>query len=275
MVQQSAPAISSTPTIMPVQAVQPIQTASASAQPVAQQTPETPARNEQETPETLAKQEERLTQALSQAKQEEAVQPVPAAHQKVEELEKQVQLIHQQKQHLEEELMRLKTQLNQPQALPQQPMTMNAGQPATPVMNQPTAPVQQLSTQSAPAQAHSPYVHNVPQDMTKNAGLLNVSDTPNVVIGLVKDSRGNALSHILVEVKDENSNPVRAFKTNVLGQFASATPLSNGTYTIELEDPKKLHSFDVVKITPNGQIMMPIEIISHDAREELRKQLFN
>ena len=111
--------------------------------------------------------------------------------------------------------------------------------------------------------------------MNKNAGLPQVSDTPNVVIGIVKDARGNVLPNILIEVKDAEGNPVRAFKTNVLGQFASATPLANGIYTIELEDPKKQHTFDAIRITPSGQIMLPIEVISHDAREELRKQLFN
>jgi hypothetical protein len=82
------------------------------------------------------------------------------------------------------------------------------------------------------------------------------------------------LSNILVEVKDKDGNPVRAFKTNALGQFASATPLSNGIYEIELEDAKKQHAFKAIQINANGQIMLPIEIISHDAREELRKALF-
>jgi hypothetical protein len=76
-------------------------------------------------------------------------------------------------------------------------------------------------------------------------------------------------------VKDKEGNPVRAFKTNPLGQFVSATPLTSGVYSIELEDPKKQHAFDIIQINAGGQIMLPIEVISHDAREELRKALFN
>ncbi len=119
------------------------------------------------------------------------------------------------------------------------------------------------------------HARNIPQNMTKSAGFPHVSDTPNVVVGIVKDSRGNSLPNILVEVKDKDGNPVRAFKTNPLGQFASATPLADGTYAIELEDPKKQHAFGIIQINANKQIMLPIEIISHDAREELHKQLFN
>jgi len=90
----------------------------------------------------------------------------------------------------------------------------------------------------------------------------------------VKDSRGNVLPNILIEVKDNNNNPVRAFKTNALGQFASATPLLNGTYTVTFEDSAKVHTFDIVEIVAKGEIMQPIEIISLDKREELRKELF-
>lgn len=133
-----------------------------------------------------------------------------------------------------------------------------------------TAPV---PSQPAPLQdiAHA---RNIPQNMIKNAGFSHIPDSPNIIVGIVKDARGNMLPNILVEIKDKEGSPVRAFKTNPLGQFASATPLINGSYAIELEDPKKQHAFDAIQITADGQIMMPIEIISHDAREELRKALF-
>jgi hypothetical protein len=210
---------------------------------------------------SLTQTETALAQQLAAAKRDEAViknpEIVSTAHQKVVTLEKQIQQIHSQKVHLEQELTTLKSQLaNQ--------------QPAA--LSRPAAshhPLQSLPTQS------SQNIRNIPQSITKSIGLPHVSDTPNVIVGIVKDSRGNVLPNMLVEVKDKDGNPVRAFKTNPLGQFASATPLAVGMYSIELEDPKKLHSFDVIRLTTNNQIMMPIEIISHDAREELRKQLFN
>src|SRR3989344_3329543 len=92
---------------------------------------------------------------------------------------------------------------------------------------------------------------------------------------LNKDPRGNVLPNVLIEVKDKDDNPVRAFKTNALGQFASATPLLNGTYTIWLEDPTGKNTFDVIEFSADGTIMQPLEIISSDAREDLRKALFS
>ena len=210
----------------------------------------------------LAQKESQLEQALTQAKQEESTNKTPAIHeaaqQKVETLSKQIQEIHSQKEQLEKELTTLKTQLTQQKSPP-------------------TAPAPSVTT--PPKQAMQPaqdpqHVRTIAQTVTKKAGLPHVSDTPNVVVGIVKDPRGNVLPNILVEVKDKDGNPVRAFKTNPLGQFASATPLGLGTYTIELDDPKKQHRFDIIQITANNQIMLPIEVISHDAREDLRKQLF-
>jgi hypothetical protein len=209
-------------------------------------------------PDDLSKKETELTQALSQAKQEESISTTPAAHtvaqQKITTLSQQIQVIHSQKQQLEQELSHLQNQLATQKGVP------------TPLPIQPPTPGQPLQDPQ--------HVRVIPQDVTKKAGLPHISDSPNVVVGIVKDPRGNILPNMLVEVKDKDGNPVRAFKTNQLGQFASATPLSPGTYTIELEDPKKQQRFDVIQITANNQILLPIEIISHDAREELRKQLF-
>ena len=111
--------------------------------------------------------------------------------------------------------------------------------------------------------------------MGKSIGLPNAPEFPNIVSGIVKDPRGNSLSNILVEIKDNENNPVRAFKTNALGQFASATPLTNGTYTIEFEDPKTENKFDTIQFSANGEVILPIEVISVDRREELRRTLFN
>ena len=188
--------------------------------------------------ELLSKQEQQLTQELEQAKKDDAGNP------KVELLERQVQALHFQRQQLEQQLQQLQTQLTASQ---------------------------KIQAQEAAQQR----VHNIPKDQMRSQGLPHVSDTPNVIVGIVKDSRGNVLPGMLVEVKDKDGNPVRAFKTNQLGQFASATPLATGMYTIELEDPKNQHSFDVIQIAASNQILLPIEIVSKDAREELRQQLFN
>ena len=207
------------------------------------------------TPESLSKKELELEQALSQAKHEDTISKAPAARlaaqQKIAFLSKQIQDVHSQQQQLELELSHLQKQL----------ISQRGTSATTPPRS--VAPIQKPN-----------YVKAIPQAASKNVGLPSVSDSPNVVVGIVKDPRGNILPNILVEVKDKEGNPVRAFKTNQLGQFASATPLSAATYTLELEDPKQQHRFDVIQIVANNQVLLPIEVISHDAREELRKQLF-
>lgn len=138
--------------------------------------------------------------------------------------------------------------------------------------------MQQQQINPAPVAAApipAPLPANPTDTAVKRTDLPHVPDVPNIIVGLVKDPRGNVLPNILVEVKDKAGNPIRAFKTNALGQFASATPLAPGTYTVELEDPKKQNTFTVVQLTIDNRILLPIEIVSHDAREELRRQLFN
>ncbi|HUD44743.1 MAG TPA: PrgI family protein [Patescibacteria group bacterium] len=163
------------------------------------------------------------------------------------------------------------TPIPAPVITPPQPSFNVAMAPAAPAIQKPI-----IQTPSAePMSPNLPHVSKIPKPLAQKLGLPNIPDSPNLITGLVRDPRGNVLSNILVEVKDKESNPVRAFKTNQLGQFASATSLVNGTYTITFEDPAGVHKFDTIEITAKGEIILPISIVSHDAREELRKALFN
>ena len=90
----------------------------------------------------------------------------------------------------------------------------------------------------------------------------------------MKDPRGKVLPHVVVEVLDANIIPVRAFRTNQTGVFASVTPLPNGSYTIHSEDSLKKQNFEDVVVTLNGNVVPPIEIGSVDQREKLRRELF-
>lgn len=131
----------------------------------------------------------------------------------------------------------------------------------------------------SPSQAEEPKesqsVRFIAPSASLKAGFPSLPDIPNVVLGIVEDARGKTLPNILVEVVDENSIPVRAFKTNALGQFASVTPLANGTYKVYFEDPAKQHEFEIIEISLNGEIFNPIEVKSVDAREKLRRELFD
>lgn len=128
-----------------------------------------------------------------------------------------------------------------------------------------------------PTEKQAPAAQNVksitPQT-SLSSGFPTLPDVPNIVLGIVKDPRGKVLPNILVEVVDNNELPVRAFKTNQLGQFISATPLPNGTYKIYFDDPQKKNEFEAVQVEMEGEIFNPIEITSVDQREKLRRELF-
>lgn len=83
---------------------------------------------------------------------------------------------------------------------------------------------------------------------------------PNVINGIIKDSAGNYIEAVVVVIYDKEGLPVRALKTNKLGQFTGATPLPNGTYTIELE--KEGFSFDVLQLELVGEVLPPLSIIA-------------
>ena len=259
--RQMPPMATAAPTtITPTSSVSVTETTSPSAHTTPPSSPEPSAKEA----EALAKEETVLEQQLAAAKEEEtkaSPTTTSSAHQKMLDLEKKIQEIHQQKLQAEQELLHAKEQL----ALAKSDAPAGVA----------TAPNAALSSAPAAVSENAQHVRVVPQGSQQNAGLPHIPDTPNVVVGIVKDPRGNVLSNILVEIKDKDNNPVRAFKTNALGHFASATPLATGSYTIELEDPKKQNRFDIIQLVADNQILLPLEIISHDAREELRKQLFN
>ena len=261
-------------------------------QPIKADTPLTPKEMEEQEA-NLALEAASVKYELNEAKEHEAKEKdaakVATTHQQVTTLEQKLSSLLAQKEEIEKELALLKTPptpIAQPApatipATPQPTLQHSEEQIAVDVAQQlsPTpAPVAQtthIEPLAAPTPTAAPTIRKIPADMAKSIGLPRMPEVPNLIVGIVKDPRGNILQNILVEVKDKEGIPARAFRTNSLGQFASATPLSNGSYTIEFEDPKTQHKFDVVEIIAQGEIMLPLEIISHDAREELRKELFS
>ncbi|MEK9175921.1 MAG: PrgI family protein [Patescibacteria group bacterium] len=197
----------------------------------------------------LQEEAEHLKRELEEAKKQEAQAPSqPEVHQKAEELERILIETQRQKEALEQELIMLRAKLED-----------------KPEMFTPSVATPLPQTQN---------VKKIPQEMQKAAGIASMPQEPNLITGVIKDPRSNPLQNIIVEVKDANDNPVRAFKTNGLGQFASATSLSNGKYKIVFEDPKGENKFDAVEVEATGTPIMPLEIISVDPREELRRELF-
>lgn len=205
--------------------------------------------------ETLAQAEMEIREKLQQAKTLEAKQTATEgttpAHTTVVELQNELSVIVAEKQRLEEELARLKEEF-------QRHKEENLFRPSVAMPPKLTRLVRLVPKGSSPQAFGTPLA----------------PDEPNLLSGVIKDPRGNMLPNILIEVKDKEGSPVRAFKTNALGQFTSATPLQNGTYAVTFEDPHGQHTFDAVELLVTGQVLQPLEIFSTDARERLRKQLF-
>ncbi|HET7713364.1 MAG TPA: PrgI family protein [Patescibacteria group bacterium] len=84
------------------------------------------------------------------------------------------------------------------------------------------------------------------------------ANVPNVIVGLLRDQAGLLLTDVVIIVKDQEGEPVRALKSNKVGQFAISTPLPNGKYTIDLQ--KEGYKFDTIALDLEGQIFTPIEI---------------
>ena len=85
---------------------------------------------------------------------------------------------------------------------------------------------------------------------------------PNVISGIVKSPEGAGLEGIVVVIKNDRAETVRAIKTNALGQFVLLTSLSNGRYNIEMDQYKKSgYSFDIISVEAKGEVVPPIEFI--------------
>ena len=92
----------------------------------------------------------------------------------------------------------------------------------------------------------------------KKLVLPKITDQANIINGVIADREGNLLEGVIIVVKDQDGTPVRALKTNPLGQFATATALTNGVYSIEAE--KEGYQFDIIYQEAKGGVIPPLEI---------------
>lgn len=126
---------------------------------------------------------------------------------------------------------------------------------------------------TAAEQAAEPTVHVIPQNMAKQAGIPQMTAYPNVITGIIGNPQSEQLPGLIVTVKDREGMPVRALKTNKLGQFAASTPLPDGTYIIEVEDPQKRYIFDRIEITLSNKVLPPLAIMAKGEKELSREKL--
>jgi hypothetical protein len=176
------------------------------------------------------------------------------------ELQKQLTEVLAEKEKMENELIALRRHATQPTLAPP-PLSQTGGT--------------RVATPQTPRQ---PTVKIITPEGAVKAGLPRLTTFPNVVTGITKDGDNNFLPGVLVTVKDKDGTPLRALKTNRLGQFAASTPLDNGVYFVEIEDPRLRYVFDRVQITLNGSVVPALEIIAKSQkqvnREKLAKEIF-
>lgn len=176
----------------------------------------------------------------------------PDAHEHVVELQGQLSQAIRERERLEKELIAMRQHA---QTQTQTPIPMRQAS---------VAPLAPTSTTS---------VRVISPNAATKAGLPHLTTFPNVVTGIVKDNYGNLLSGMLITVRDKDDTPLRALKTNKLGQFAASTPLPDNTYMIEIEDPKGGFIFDKAQILLSGAVAPPIEITAKSQKQVERDKL--
>ena len=224
----------------------------------------------------VVKREEILEEKLSTLTHE--LENKSIAESRILELQKQLTEVLEQKDQMGREMAKLQQQIQatstRQAAAPIQQITTQAPIPPLPPIAKPEVPKPTIPLQSQ----KQPTVKIITPEGAVTAGLPRLTTFPNVVTGITKDSDNNFLPGVLVTVKDKEGIPVRALKTNRLGQFAASTPLSNGVYFVEIEDPRQRYTFDRVQVTLNGSIVPALEIITKSqkqiTRDQLTKELF-
>ncbi|MDP3954904.1 MAG: carboxypeptidase-like regulatory domain-containing protein, partial [bacterium] len=93
----------------------------------------------------------------------------------------------------------------------------------------------------------------------------SVPEIPNILVGMVSDTLGMIVEGAIIEIRDSQGNPVRALRTNKLGQFRIVNPLTNDTYEVEIE--KDGYHFDTLKVELKGEIMSPLDIRAKEGSE--------
>lgn len=91
----------------------------------------------------------------------------------------------------------------------------------------------------------------------------NPPKQPNVLAGMVLDSSGKLLENAIIEIRTEQGVPVRAIKSNKLGQFFTSSPLPSGTYQVIVE--KTGYLFDPNRLTVENKVIAPLEIWAKQA----------
>lgn len=87
---------------------------------------------------------------------------------------------------------------------------------------------------------------------------------PNMISGVIKNRRGEHMENVILVIKNEKGETVRALRTNKLGNFMVSSQIPNGEYKIEIDKTNDTGlSFDIIPFSANGGVLPSLEIIGH------------
>ncbi|MCL4389976.1 MAG: hypothetical protein M1484_00950 [Patescibacteria group bacterium] len=115
------------------------------------------------------------------------------------------------------------------------------------------------STQAAAMEKPAaPAVQVVPKPPAAPQPTISLTQVPNVINGMITGDRGEPVEGVIVVIKDQAGNSLRALKTNKIGQFIASTPMENGKYFMEFE--RQYYQFDALEINLDGKVLPSMNI---------------
>ena len=126
----------------------------------------------------------------------------------------------------------------------------------TPISQLPSTPP--ITAPSAIARQSPGDGGTIPMSTPKNITLPASPKSPNLVTGVVVDQHDKLIENAIVQIVSGDGIPARAMKTNSLGQFYTSTPLSPGTYVVEVDIDGLTYA--PKQIVVNNTTLSPIEL---------------
>lgn len=196
----------------------------------------------------------------------QAPSPLPSNNelQKAVELAKEAQLIQGEIVKTEQELAQIKAKAVQPGVDPKN--FAKEFQKTLGELQKLNAEASDLSSQLAGGSKAVAPITVVKAETVKpvNAPTMALTSIPNIINGIITDSQGNYLDGAIVVAHDKQGIPVRALKSNKLGQFVAATPLPSGTYILDIEKDSLI--FDKVEVELKEEILPPMLLTAKKAQ---------
>lgn len=86
--------------------------------------------------------------------------------------------------------------------------------------------------------------------------------TPNTLAGVIRNIQARGLKNVTMLVKNAKGDPIRALKTNELGEFSLTNPLPNGSYKVEVDVNNVTGlTFDIINFDAKGEIIPAMEFV--------------